>query len=145
MFLSARSILIASILLPRCKAAIAAVESGAAFVFRSWTLIVFTPRCVPSSERTAVESRTLAQKHVSRSFSRNALRTFIAQSVQIDAGEQTLSLTEQYGPHGEMQFVDQTGLQILSNRRYTAAQPNVAAGRCSLRLVQSGVNAFGDE
>ena len=38
--------------------------------------------------------------------------------------------TEQDGPDGQVQFVDQRRLQVLPDRGYTAAQANVtAAGR----------------
>src|SRR5258708_16818239 len=53
--------------------------------------------------------------------------------------------TEQDRPDGEMQLVDQGGAQILPNGGYAAAEADVAASRCGLRLLQGGANAFGDE
>src|SRR5258705_6538658 len=44
-----------------------------------------------------------------------------------------------------MQFVNQGGAQILPNSRYAAAETDVAAAGCTGRLLQSGVNAFGDK
>src|SRR6476646_9056233 len=44
-----------------------------------------------------------------------------------------------------MQFVNQGGAQILPNRGYAATKAEVAAVRCSGRLLQSGVNAFRDK
>src|SRR6266850_1775428 len=44
-----------------------------------------------------------------------------------------------------MQLVDQGGAQILPDGGYAAAEADVAAARRSARLLQSGVNAFGDE
>src|SRR5574341_35092 len=44
-----------------------------------------------------------------------------------------------------MQFVNQAGAQILSNGGYAAAEADVAAARCHGRLLQGGVNAFGDK
>src|SRR5713226_395908 len=44
-----------------------------------------------------------------------------------------------------MQLVNQGGAQILPNRGYAATEADVAAARCSGRLLQSGVNAFGDK
>src|SRR6266550_4500886 len=44
-----------------------------------------------------------------------------------------------------MQLVDQAGAQILPDSGYAATEADVAAARCSARLLQSGVNAFGDE
>src|SRR5213594_135585 len=42
-----------------------------------------------------------------------------------------------------MQLVDQAGAQILPDSGYAAAEADVAAVRCSARLLQGGVNAFG--
>src|SRR2546422_11008149 len=44
-----------------------------------------------------------------------------------------------------MQLVNQGGAQILPNSGYAATEADVAAARCSARLLQSGVNAFGDK
>src|SRR3989454_991035 len=53
--------------------------------------------------------------------------------------------TEQDRPDGEMQLVDQAGAQILPDSGYTATEADVAAVRCSARLLQGGANAFGDK
>src|SRR2546430_10187319 len=44
-----------------------------------------------------------------------------------------------------MQLVNQGGAQILPNRGDAATETDVTAARCSGRLLQSGVNAFGDK
>src|SRR6202171_5248966 len=44
-----------------------------------------------------------------------------------------------------MQLVNEGGAQILPNSGDAATEANVAAARCSARLLQSGVNAFGDK
>src|SRR5712692_1496490 len=44
-----------------------------------------------------------------------------------------------------MQLVNQGGAQILPNSGYAATEADVAAARCSGRLLQSGVNVFGDK
>src|SRR2546428_5706327 len=44
-----------------------------------------------------------------------------------------------------MQLVNQGGAQILPNGGYAATEADVAAVCCSGRLLQSGVNAFGDK
>src|SRR5437879_11635260 len=44
-----------------------------------------------------------------------------------------------------MQLVNQGGAQILPDSGYAATEADVAAARCSARLLQSGVNAFGDK
>src|SRR5216684_8762985 len=46
---------------------------------------------------------------------------------------------------GEMQLVNQAGAQIPPNSGYAATEADVAAARGSARLLQSGVNAFGDK
>src|SRR5882762_8206273 len=53
--------------------------------------------------------------------------------------------TEQDGPDGEMQLVNQAGAQILPDGGYAAAEAHVARARCGARLLPSGVNAFGDK
>src|SRR5258708_19511987 len=44
-----------------------------------------------------------------------------------------------------MQFVNQRGAQILPNSGYAASEADVAAARCSGRLLQSALIAFGDK
>src|SRR6266849_7522291 len=44
-----------------------------------------------------------------------------------------------------MQLVNQSGTQILPNSGCAATEADVAAAGCSGRLLQSGVNAFGDK
>ncbi len=44
-----------------------------------------------------------------------------------------------------MQFVNQGGAQILPNSGYDATEADVAAARCRSRVLQSGVNTFGDK
>src|ERR1700693_2860156 len=44
-----------------------------------------------------------------------------------------------------MHLVNQGGAQILPNSGYAAAEADVAAVRCSGRVLQSGMNAFGDK
>src|SRR2546426_4800342 len=44
-----------------------------------------------------------------------------------------------------MQLVNQGGAQILPNSGYAATEADVAAPRCSARLLQGGANAFGDK
>src|SRR5438477_2335716 len=44
-----------------------------------------------------------------------------------------------------MQLINQGSAQILPNSGYAATDADVAAARCSGRLLQSGVNAFGDK
>src|SRR5438552_3568981 len=44
-----------------------------------------------------------------------------------------------------MQLINQGSAQILPNSCYAATDADVQAARCSGRLLQSGVNAFGDK
>ena len=44
-----------------------------------------------------------------------------------------------------MQLVNQSGAQILANSGYTATEADIAATRCSGRLLQSGMDTFGDK
>src|ERR1700674_5529941 len=56
-----------------------------------------------------------------------------------------LARTEQDRSDGEMQLINQGGAQILPNSGYAATEADVAAARCSGRLLQSGLNAFRDK
>src|SRR2546421_7747180 len=56
-----------------------------------------------------------------------------------------LAGTEQYRPEGEVQLVNQAGAQILPNSGDAATEADIAAACCGARLLQSGVNAFGDK
>src|SRR6266853_2289751 len=53
--------------------------------------------------------------------------------------------TKQDRSDGEMQLVDEGSAQILPNSGHAATEADVAAARCSGRLLQGGVNASGDE
>src|SRR2546422_5773617 len=44
-----------------------------------------------------------------------------------------------------MQLVNQAGAQILPDSGYAATEAHVARARCGARLLQRGVNAFGDK
>src|SRR5262245_6208048 len=44
-----------------------------------------------------------------------------------------------------MKVVDQSGLKVLADRGDTAAKADVASARRRSRLIESSVNAFGDE
>jgi hypothetical protein len=78
-------------------------------------------------------------------FARDVLCAFVAQSRHVDASEEMLPRTEQDRTHGKMQLVNQAGAQVLSNSGYAATEANGAAARCSRRLLQGGVDAFGDK
>src|SRR5712671_470539 len=91
------------------------------------------------------DSRALAQKDVGRAFARDVLCAFIAQSTHIDGVQKMLPGTEQDRPDGEMQLINQGGTQILPNRGYAATEADVAAVRCSGRLLPSGVYASGNK
>src|SRR3989454_884575 len=94
---------------------------------------------------TPDSSRAPAQEDVGRSFARDGLHDLVAQGTHIDAVQEMLPGTEQDRPDGEMQLVNQACAQILPDSGYAAAEADVAAVRCSARLLQGGVNAFGDE
>src|SRR5689334_8479651 len=91
------------------------------------------------------QSCTLAQKNVRSPLPRKALHAFVAQRRHIDVNQEMLTGTKQNRSHREVQLIDQAGSEILANSRYTASQAHVAITRCSARLLQGGVHAFGDE
>src|SRR5216117_504739 len=102
-------------------------------------------RACRAAPNIRAKSRALAQKDVGRTFARNVLRAFIAQSTHIDVVQEMLPGTEQDRSDREVQLVDQGGAQILPNNGYAATEADVAATGRSGRLLQSGMNAFGDK
>src|SRR5262245_43908 len=56
-----------------------------------------------------------------------------------------LAGAEQDWRDGQMQLVDQAGAQVLPNRRYATAEPNIASARGGLGLLQRGLHPLGDE
>src|SRR2546430_3466048 len=90
-------------------------------------------------------SGPLAQEDVGRAFARDVFRAFIAQGAHVDVVQEMLAGTEQDGPDGEMQLVDQGGAQILADNGDAAAEADVAGARCSPCQLQSGVDTFRDE
>src|SRR5258708_29136969 len=89
-------------------------------------------------------SRPPAQKDVGRTFARDGLGAFIAQSAHVDALQEMLPRTEQDGWDGEMQLVDQGRAPILPNGGHATAEANVAAACCGARLLQGTATAFAD-
>ena len=75
----------------------------------------------------------------------SVLDALVAQRAHVDAVQEMLAGAEQDGRDRQVQLVDETGAQILPDRGYASAQPDVAAGRRILRLLQRGVDAAGDE
>src|SRR2546423_12216402 len=90
-------------------------------------------------------SGPLAQEDVGRAVARDVLRAFIAQGAHVDVVQEMLAETEQDGPDGEMQLVDQGGAEILADSGDAAAEADVAGARCSPCLLQRGVDTFRDE
>src|SRR5262245_20946820 len=90
-------------------------------------------------------SRTLAEEHVRRALAGNVPVAFIPERTQIDAVQQMLSCAQEDRTDGQMQLVDQTGAQILANRRDPTADTNVAPCCRELCLGQGGVDALRHE
>ena len=69
----------------------------------------------------------------------------IAESVDIDAVQQVLAATEEDGRDGDVEVVDEAGLEILADCGCAAAEADVFAFRGVLCLLERGVDAVGDE
>src|SRR5256714_10046625 len=87
-------------------------------------------------------SGPLAQEDVGRAVARDVLRAFIAQGAHVDVVQEMLAGTEQDGPDGEMQLVDQGGAEILADSGDAAAEADVAGAPCRPCLLQRGVDTF---
>jgi hypothetical protein len=63
----------------------------------------------------------------------------------VNAGKQMLSFAKHHGRECQMQFVDCTSCEILSNRADASANSNVLALSGSFGLLECGLRPFGDE
>src|SRR4051812_37204836 len=85
----------------------------------------------PTAAASARTTLSLAKENMHGSFAREVLRTLIAQCACVDALQKILAGPKQYGPDREVEFIDDSGLQVLPDGGYAAAQPDIAtAGRC---------------
>ena len=75
----------------------------------------------------------------------SVVRALITQGTDINAAEQVLACTEQDGRDGQVHLVDKGSPQILPDCGYAAAQSDVEAVRRMPRLLERGVNTFGDK
>ena len=64
---------------------------------------------------------------------------------QVDSGKQTLPRAKQDGGVREMHLVDESGLEVLSDRGYASAQSDVLAAGGTLGELQRVMNAAGHE
>src|ERR1700722_17796794 len=69
----------------------------------------------------------------------------VAERMQIEAGEKVLAFAQQRWTHRQMQLVNKTGAQKLTERRYAPAKPYILVAGRRLRLSQRGLDAVGDE
>src|SRR5579885_2304372 len=76
---------------------------------------------------------------------RDVFGGLVAQRGQIESGEKIFPAAHQHRRHGEMHFVDQALRQILPDRRYSAADPDVLSARSLARALQRRLDAVRDE
>ncbi len=72
-----------------------------------------------------------------RSFASDVVRALVAQSTQVDPVQKMLPGAKQNGSDGEMQLIDERGLQELPDRGYSATKANVASTCSVCRLLKS--------
>lgn len=70
---------------------------------------------------------------------------FVAERVGVDAVEQVLAAAEQHGRDGQVQIVDEAGLDVLADGGGAAAEADVFAFGGGPCLFERGVDAVGDE
>jgi hypothetical protein len=70
-----------------------------------------------------------------RALTGDTLHTRVAQRTPIETCEKILALAEQYRTHSEMQFINKSGAQKLTDRRYTAAEAHIFVASRSLCLT----------
>src|SRR5262245_31314889 len=99
----------------------------------------------PRLPRSLSHRAAPAHKHVQRALARHMLPAFVPQRVHVDAGEQALALTQQHGPHREVQLVDQPRLKILPDGEHAAAEAHVAASCGRAGPLERGLDAIGHE
>jgi len=69
----------------------------------------------------------------------------IIQSPQVDARKEILTRTKYHRRKSQMHFIDQPGLEILTNSRHTATEAHILATGHVASALQSHMNAFGYE
>ena len=84
----------------------------------------------------AIASRALLQEYVHCAFTRDGSHTLVTQRRQIDVTQQILSGSEQYRTNREMQFVDETRLEVLPEGGDAATETDIATSRSELRLLR---------
>src|SRR5258706_8378800 len=90
-------------------------------------------------------SGAFAQVDMGGALARHGLPAFVPQRAHVDVVQEMLPGAEQDRPDREMQFVDETGAQELSDRGHAAAQADVAIARGGPSLLQGGVDPLSDE
>src|SRR5438552_14753065 len=88
---------------------------------------------------------SLAQRDVHRTLAHDKAGGFVAERAQVQVAKERLAFSEHDRAHREDELVDEARLEILPDRRDAAAEPHVASARRGFRLLERGVDAFGDE
>jgi hypothetical protein len=83
--------------------------------------------------------------HVRGVGRRNAISARIVKGGQVETREEILAIAEKDRHHGEMQFVDQAGAQILADGRDAAPDPDILSVGDVARLPQCGFDAVRHE
>src|SRR5579863_2102723 len=89
--------------------------------------------------------RAASDKDVEGALAREVARAFIAERAQVEVPEQLLAGAEQHGSDREMQLVDETRAQVLTDGVDASAQAYVAAAGGAPRLCERRMNALRDE
>src|SRR2546422_11453558 len=89
----------------------------------------------------ACDSSGALQDDVRRLFARSDLDGLKAELRQVDAREESFSFAKQDGREREMHFIDQARHQVLTNRRYAAADPHVLAFGRVFGSLQRGLGS----
>ena len=81
---------------------------------------------LPPTSLEALLRRAFREDHVRRAGRGHVLGALVAELGQIKAREQIFTLAEQDRRDGQVQLIDQPGLQVLPHRRDAAADPHSA-------------------
>src|SRR5512141_3284658 len=90
-------------------------------------------------------SWSLTQEHVCGSLARNCLEALVAQRRHLQVIPEILTRAKKHRPDRKMQFVDEPGAQVLTDRCHTTTEADVTGMRRSLRPLKGNVDPSRNE
>src|SRR5262245_56894359 len=84
-------------------------------------------------------------QHMRGLFTGNGVDGSEPKRMEIEAGKEMLSISQEHRRQGQMHLIDQAGGQIGTNGGNTSANSNVFVSGRGFRFLEGGLDAFGDK